>query len=292
MEIIDLSWKRYWADTIFKVKVEWPLRNWSKVIICDTPSHASDHLYQIWKESIKNCICNRADTIFKAKAKWPWRYSQGPRALNATQPVILAIICAKFKKESTKNCKKIFKVKAENFFKIVKNLNFHILKKAQHETDPLVITIICAKYTENPSRTVDATERKRSSNSRPNDLEDIGQGQGSSHATHPLLLLIICIKYENNPSWTVDATGRTRKVNGQSERRTDGRTDGRRDGGTDGRREGRTDGRTDRRTDGRTGQTDRQTDRQTGWIQYTPLTSLWGYNNHIAILLKLDSHFI
>ena len=27
----------------------------SKVIICNTPSHTSNHLYQIWKESIKNC---------------------------------------------------------------------------------------------------------------------------------------------------------------------------------------------------------------------------------------------
>ena len=27
-----------------------------------TPSHAIDHLYQIWKESILNCRCHRADT--------------------------------------------------------------------------------------------------------------------------------------------------------------------------------------------------------------------------------------
>ena len=86
---------------------------------------------------------------------------------------------------------------------------------------------ICDKYIKNPSRTVDATERTRFSKSRPNDREDIGQGQGSSHATHPLMLLTICTKYEygKNPSWTVDATGRTRKVNGQTGRRTDRRTD-------------------------------------------------------------------
>ena len=93
--------------------------------------------------------------------------------------------------------------------------------------------IICAKYKKNPSRTVDATERTRFSNSRPNDLEDIGQG--SSHATHPLMLLIICTKYGKNPSWTVDVTGWTPKVNGQTDRQTDRRTGG-----------------------------------QTGWIQYTP----------------------
>ena len=83
---------------------------------------------------------------------------------------------------------------------------------------------LCQKK-KNPSRTVNATERTRFSKSRPNDLEDIGQGQGSSHATHPLMLLIICTKYWKNPSWTVDATGRTRKVNGQTDRQTDGQTD-------------------------------------------------------------------
>ena len=76
-----------------------------------------------------------------------------------------------------------------------------------------MIVIICAKYKKNPSRTVDATEQTRFSKSRPNDLKDIGQGQGSSHATHPLMLLIIYTKYGKYPSWTVDATGRTWKVN-------------------------------------------------------------------------------
>ena len=72
-----------------------------------------------------------------------------------------------------------------------------------------MIVIICAKHKKNPSRTIDATERTRFSKSRPDDLEDIGQGQGSSHATHPLMLLIICTKYGKNPSRTVDATERT-----------------------------------------------------------------------------------
>ena len=55
---------------IFKVEVEWPwrYRSRSKVITCDTPSHASDHLYQIWKESIQNCRRYRADTILKVRA--------------------------------------------------------------------------------------------------------------------------------------------------------------------------------------------------------------------------------
>ena len=67
-----------------------------------------------------------------------------------------------------------------------------------------MLVIICTKYGKNPSRTVDATERTRFSKPRPNDLEDIGQGQRSLYATHPLILVIICAKYGKNPSRTVD----------------------------------------------------------------------------------------
>ena len=138
------------------------------------------------------------------------------------------IICAKYGKNPSrtvdffsrsrmKNLKNLAKIQISRFWK---NRN------TRHPPPPLMIVIICAKYKKNPPRTVDATERTRFSKSRPNDLEDIGQGQGSSHMTHPLMLLIICTKYGKNPSWTVDATERTRDA-------------------------GRTDGRTDRRTDGR-----------------------------------------
>ena len=43
---------------------EWPwrYRSRSKVVVHDTPSHASDHLCLIWKESIQNCRRYRADT--------------------------------------------------------------------------------------------------------------------------------------------------------------------------------------------------------------------------------------
>ena len=109
-----------------------------------------------------------------------------------------------------------------------------------------MIVIICAKYKKNPFRTVDATERTRFSKSRPNDLEDIGQGQGSSHATHPLMLLIICTKYGKNPSWTVDATFISQFYFLISDKVHAWVQCGH--------------------------------DRQTGWIQYTPLTSLRGYN--------------
>ena len=53
-------------------------------------------------------------------------------------------------------------------------------------------------------KTVDATERTRFSRPRPNDLENIGQGQRSLYATHPLILVIICAKHGKNPLRTVD----------------------------------------------------------------------------------------
>ena len=73
---------------IFKVKVEWPwrYRSRSKVITCDTSSHASDHLYHIWKESIKNCRCYREDTIFKVKAEWHWRYRSRSKVIIGYTP--------------------------------------------------------------------------------------------------------------------------------------------------------------------------------------------------------------
>ena len=73
-----------------------------------------------------------------------------------------------------------------------------------------MVVIICGKYGNNRSRTENVTEQTRFSNSRSNDLKDIGQGQRSSHATHLLMLVIICTKYGKNPSRTVDAIGRTR----------------------------------------------------------------------------------
>ena len=63
-----------WIPSQNKAEWPWRYRSRSKVITCDTPSHASDHLYQIWKESIQNYRHYRADTIFKVKAEWPWKY--------------------------------------------------------------------------------------------------------------------------------------------------------------------------------------------------------------------------
>ena len=117
---------------------------------------------------------------------------QGQRSLHATHPLMLVIICAKY----GRNPSRIVDSFSRSRPKSLKNLpkfeisRFWMKRNTRHT--PLMIVIICAKYRKNPSRTVDATERTRFSKSRPNDLEDIGQGQRSWCATHPLMVVIIC----------------------------------------------------------------------------------------------------
>ena len=94
-----------------------------------TPSHASDHLYHIWKESIKNCRCYRADLIFKAKAKWPLRYRSRSKVIIFNTPSHTSDHLYQIWQESIENCRFFFKVKAEKFRKFAKNSNFQILKK-------------------------------------------------------------------------------------------------------------------------------------------------------------------
>ena len=77
-----------------------------------------------------------------------------------------------------------------------------------HVTHPLMLVIICGKYRKNPSRTVDATELTWFSRSRPNDLENIGQGLRSLHMARPLMLMMICAKYGKNASRIVDFVSR------------------------------------------------------------------------------------
>ena len=84
--MITHSIETCWIPSQNKVERPWRYRSRSKVITCNTPSHASDHLYQIWKESIRNCRCYRADTIFKAKAKWPWRYRSRSKVIICNTP--------------------------------------------------------------------------------------------------------------------------------------------------------------------------------------------------------------
>ena len=67
-------------------------------------------------------------------------------------------------------------------FHSISHLVLPMLNGASNPAGPRarpLLVIICTIYGKNPSRTVDATERTRFSSSRPNDLENIGQGQRS-----------------------------------------------------------------------------------------------------------------
>ena len=160
--------------------VEWPwrYRSRSKVITCDSPSHDSDHLYQIWKKSIQNCRRYRADTIFKVKVEWPWRYRSRSKVITCDTPSHASGHLYQIWKESIKNCRFFFQGQGWKIKKICLKFKFSDSEKHITRDTPLMVVIICAKYKKNPSRTVNATERTRFSKSRPNDLEDICQGQG------------------------------------------------------------------------------------------------------------------
>ena len=89
-------------------------RSRSKVLTCDTPSHASDHLCQIWKESIQNCRRYRVDTIFKVKAEWPWKYRSRSKVITCDTPSDANDDLCQIWKECLQNCRIFFfKVKAE-----------------------------------------------------------------------------------------------------------------------------------------------------------------------------------
>ena len=97
-----------WIPSQNKVEWPWRYRSRSKVITCDTPSHASNHLYQIWKESIQNYRCNRADTIFKVKAKWPWKYRSRSKVITYNTPSNANDDLCQIWKEYKQNCRFFF----------------------------------------------------------------------------------------------------------------------------------------------------------------------------------------
>ena len=117
---------------------------------------------------------------------------QGQRSSYATYPLILVIICAKYGKNSSRTVDFFFQGQSRKISNNCQKFKFSDSEKTWRATHPLITAIICIKYKKNPSRTVDATERTQFSKSRPNDLEDIGQGQRSLCATHPLMVVIIC----------------------------------------------------------------------------------------------------
>ena len=86
--------------------------------------HASDHLYEIWKESIKNCRCYRADTIFKAKAKWPWRYRSRSKVIICNTPSHSSDHLCYIWKESIEKCRFFFQGQGRKISKICPKFKF------------------------------------------------------------------------------------------------------------------------------------------------------------------------
>ena len=102
-----------WIPSQNKVEWPWRYRSRSKVITCDTPSHASNHLYQIGKESIQNYRRYRANTIFKVKAEWPWKYRSKSKVITYDTPSNANDDLCQIWKEYKQNCRFFFKVKAK-----------------------------------------------------------------------------------------------------------------------------------------------------------------------------------
>ena len=126
----------------------------SKVITCDTPSHASDHLYQIWKESIQNCRRYRADTIFKSRSNDLEDIGQGQRSSHATHLLMLVIICIKYGKNPSRTVDATERTR----FSRPRPNDLEDIGQGQrslYATHSLIPVIICIKYGKNPSRTVE-----------------------------------------------------------------------------------------------------------------------------------------
>ena len=104
-----------WIQSQNKIKWPWRYRSRSKVITCNTPSHASDHLYQIWKESIQNCRRYRADTILKVKAEWPWKYRSRSKVITWDTPSDVNDDLCQIWKECKQNCRIFSRWKPKNY---------------------------------------------------------------------------------------------------------------------------------------------------------------------------------
>ena len=82
----------------------WRYRSKSKVIICNTPSHNSDHFCKIWKASIENCrffFSRSRPKNFKNLPKIPIvRFKK--KTYHNTHALIIVIVCAKYKKNPSR----------------------------------------------------------------------------------------------------------------------------------------------------------------------------------------------
>ena len=131
------------------------------------------------------------------------------RSLHMTHPLMLVIICAKYRKNPSRTVHAVEQTQqdVQHFSSFIAKswLNAHEEisqgQKSLHITHSLILVITCAKYGQNPSRTVCAIEQTQqdvpyfssfTAKSWLGDLEDIGQGQRPLCATHPLILVIIC----------------------------------------------------------------------------------------------------
>ena len=113
-----------WIPSQNKVELPWRYGSRSKFIICDTPSHASDHLYQIWKESIQNCRRYRAGMIFKVKAGWPLKYRSRSKVITCDTPSDANDDLYQIWKECKQNCGFPSRWKPNNQKNLRKKMNF------------------------------------------------------------------------------------------------------------------------------------------------------------------------
>ena len=87
-------------------------------------------------------------------AKWPWRYRSRSKALYATHPLMLVIICTKY----GKNPSRTVDATERTWFSRPRPNDLEDISQSQrslYATHPLIPVIICAKYGKNPLRTVD-----------------------------------------------------------------------------------------------------------------------------------------
>ena len=113
-----------WIPSQNKVEWLWRYRSRSKVITCDTPSHASNHLYQIWKEYIQNYRRYRADTIFKVKAEWSWKYRSKSKVITCDTPSNANDDLCLIWKEYKQNCRFFSRWKPKKLEKFAKKWKF------------------------------------------------------------------------------------------------------------------------------------------------------------------------
>ena len=125
---------------ISKICQKFKFSDFEKNVTCDTPSNDSDHLCQIWEESIQICRRYRADTIFKAE--WPWRYKSRSKVIVCDTPSYGSDHLWLIWKESIQNCRchrevTIFKAKAKWPWRYRSRSKVMICNTPSHTSDHL-----------------------------------------------------------------------------------------------------------------------------------------------------------